>query len=370
MAGFIKMTKETWKFYLTVFAIVLFLVMNNTVLICRENNSVYGGKMFRYSMDEDSAREFTKKNDISFGKNLTEVYVDKVDNYEWLGYIATIMILIVILMAKQFVFIDQRTKEFQISLPVKQLTQVMHDYLFILGILFLGEGIQGGFFLAYQTCYNRKVLETAKMFSISEVNGGMITEANERLLAYMGMYFLFLLIAYTWIYLWMFLTKNPIIGVVAAIGIWWCTYLLLDVIIWNCISEMYAGGNWNPMADCMEWIASMLSPFGFFNRNSLGDGLHSVGQTAIVMLIFWLVMLVLIVIAGLKRELTKGKLFYFPILDYPIAFILGMGIMIYISENFGVLENIVVVAGVILSIVIFILIHPFSVKQSRVWEVQ
>ena len=380
MAGFMRLMKETWKFYLAVLVIVLFLVLNNSVWICKKNNSDYGEKMFFYDMAKDSVNEFTKKNDIVFGKNLAQVYEEKVNNYEWLGYVSTIVIIIMIIFAKQIAFAQNRAKEFQATLPVKQVTGIIYDYLCILGILFIWTLLQGGIFLAYQTVYNKRVLETAKMFSIAEVNEGMTAEANEQLLIYMIMYSLFILVAYTWIYLWTVLSKNPIVGVITAIGIWYVIYVFVDTIGCKFIAIAYDSDSIEGfyVADFIEnlivSIESILSPFTYFYnlvryiRNDDGGFMGLAG----VVLVLVLVMLVLIVIAGSKRELTKGKLFYFPIWDYLISFIFGMGIVSYWTEGFGghAMGLMGIIIGMILSVIICMLIHPFSIKKTSVWEVK
>lgn len=381
MKGFIKMTKETWRFYLVALTAVLFLMLCDSVYICSDDNVAYGGRIFNYHMEEDSVEEFTKKNAgaLYSGKDISAVILDKVHNYEILGFVPTVVIVMIILLTKQFIYMDGRTREFQTILPVKQAARVLHDYLFVFGILLLGEMLQGGIFLAYQTNYNTKLIETAQMFSVTGVDETAVSRINETMLVYMGFYFLFLAVAYTWIYLWMTVTKNPIAGGVISVFLWLAGCYAVDNFLWSvsfsteCEAYMRGEYYWNDqIQDFMIWVESMLSPAEFFGTDELIKTEYSLVQTAGVMTGFLLIMLALILLAGAKRELTNGKLFYFPVLDYPFSLIVGGGVVVLVSENSPVFisKEICVVIGLVAAVLLCMLIHPLSIKKSGTWEVK
>lgn len=378
MKGFIKMTKETWKFYLVVFAVVLFLTLCDSIFTCVENNTAYGGKIFNYDMGKDSVEEFKEKNGgrLYGGQDISDIFTDKIHNYAILGFGFQIILILLILLIKQFVFIDERTKEFQTVLPVKQVTRVFHDYLFILGILVFGQMLQVGIFLAYQTRYNTELMETAKKFSVTcFVDNHTISGLNERLLIYAGFYLLFLVAAYTWIYLWTLVTKNPIVGSLSSIVLWGAVPFLFDIFLDNCILPFGCGDYyWNDQTyEFITWVESMLSPSDFFGINGLDLDKHNyLAQTAGAMVGFVLLMLVLILLVGCKRELSKGKLFYFPVLDYPFSFLTGILAVELVFElsMFAMSGMVYVLIWMMATVSIFILIHPFSLRKSNSWEVK
>lgn len=365
MKGFAKLTKVTWQFYLVALIIMLLFTAADSLYVCIEDNSAYGGKLFHYSMEEDSAEQFLEKNGgiLYSGKDISVVYCDKARDYEVFGYHLMLLLLIVIILLKQCVFMDVRTAEFQRTFPVKQWVQVLHDYLAVLGIIVLPALLQLGIFVAYQTTYNTETLKTAELFSITGGSEAIIAQSNEHLLLFWGIYFLYVAVAYTWIYVGMLLAKNPIVGVVLSIIAKVGVYNLIE--IWQFYYREPDANFLYALEYIVEYISSPQEAFGL-NTDTLMEGDSQMILATVCGLLGMIVLsLFLMHFVSERRELSKGKVLYFPILDYPLCLLVGL----LIFSWFGYMP-IHLIMGMIAVVIIFVLIHPWSSGKRTVLEVK
>lgn len=366
MKGLAKMTKVTWRFYLTALIVMLLFTAADSLYICAEDNSAYDGKLFHYGMEEDSKEKFVEKTggDLNSGKDIAYIYCDKARWYEFFGYDLMVFMLIVILLLKQCVFMDVRTAEFQRTFPVKQWVQVLHDYFAVLGIMVLSALLQLGIFLAYQSSYNTEMLQTARVFSIAGGSEGMIAQANEHLLLLWGMYFLYVALAYTWIYVGVILAKNPIAGAILSIAAKYGAYAYFDIWLYH-----YALSNMNRdfiyrIRDIVDYIISPNEAFGVNTDTLMGGDEQMISFIACILLGIIVLLIFFMAAVSKKRDLSKGKLLYFPILDYPLCFLLG--ILIFWIEG----EPIHLVTGIVAAVISFLLIHPWTHGKRKVLEVK
>lgn len=390
MRGFGKLTRETWKFYLAALILTGLLMLCDSVYIISEHNSAYNGKVFEYHMEQDSKEKFLEKNGgyMERGKDYCGIVEDKVYFFEPFGMIAVLLLIALILLGKQTVFMDRRTVEFQFTLPVKQRTLIIHDYLAGLVLLLVAVFGQGVILLCDQTHYNRNILDMGKQFQIADINEGIVSWANERFMTSMTFYFLFLVIFYTWIYLGITVAKNPVIGAVTAIPIWYviydlvstCAWLRLESHGWPGFGEIWQEGErlrYDRMVDSISWLESMMSPYEFVWKDELiaVEG-HSLLLTAGIMGDFALLLFLALLFLGNKRELSRGKLFYFPILDYPFSLLTGLAVVVFLEASdlfyalFSSYDGAECLTWIAVSVGICLLIHPFSGRKQEKWEVR
>lgn len=374
MRGFTKMTKVTWRFYLVALIFMLLLTVADSIYVCKEDNSAYNGKLFHHGMEKDSKEKFIEKTGggLNSGKDIAYIYCDKANWYEIFGYPMMLFVLIVILLLKQCVFMDVRSAEFQRTFPVKQWIQVLHDYLSVLGIMVLSALLQLGIFVAYQTSYNMEMLKTAKAFSTVGGSEEIITQTNGHLLQFWGMYFLYIAMAYTFFYVGILLTKNPIMGAILSVIVLSGIDACLDIWIWNYVMPNDKDfGYWiehidyaNRIKDIVDYIrypqdAFSINAYTLMERNSQMTSIVACAMVGIIVLF-----IILMIVLGKRRELSKGKLLYFPILDYPLCFLLGMSVFWW-GVDFPYL-----LTGIAVAVISFLLIHPWPGGKRNVLEVK
>lgn len=385
MKGFARMTGETGKFYRIALVLVIVLFLSNTFYLCGDDNLSYGHKILNYDMTADSAEQFIEKNAGIFagGKSLSGIISDKLENLDVLGFWMTLIIFIGILLLKQFAFMDKRTAEFQMTLPVKKQVRVWHDYLYPVGIMLIGMGLQTVVMLIYQTNYNMKLKTAAAKFSIEGVREDIVSVANGQLLSYMGYYILYCMMVFTLIYFGMLLMKNHVLGVILAVLFPTAFRMFFNMIFGTVFRFAYAD-TYDParnaaypfvnfMDDFECWLERIFMPLGmdwswnYFEESYIGKDVLSVGVILVVLLAG-------IAFIGGRRELSKGKLFYFPILDYPFAALSGVVIMFLLQEvifwefNLGYLG--LYGFSVAIMVIIFLKIHPLTSKKTKRLEVK
>ena len=365
MAGFAKMTKVTKQFYLVALLVVLLLTVADSLYVCMDDNTAFNGKVFFYDMGSISQEQFIEKigSNLSRGKDIANIYCDKVNDFEMFGYYPMLLVLIIILLVKQCAFFNVRSAEFKQTFPVKQSVQILHDYLSVLGILVLSALLQLGIFLVYQTSFNMEMLKTAKSFSVASASEQIIGSANEKLMLYWAVYLLYIIAAYTWIYMGMILAKNPIVGVILSVIVKYNMLFLVDAYKWTYFSDVL-----NDHMEFSYWLDYISSPhdaFGFGGWGLMTGVPQVILPTACSLLAVSVLLVLLMPLVGKKRELSKGKLLYFPILDYPLSFILAILFFEIAGNSFISLD-----LALVLAVIIFILIHPWPTGKRKVLEVK
>lgn len=361
MKDFVKITKATWKFYLTVLIVSLLFVVCNSLLLCN-------GRTFQYVDDVSSFH--------SEGVVFTDFIIDKMQNYDLLGFHFIIAAIAGILFIRHFVFMDQRTKEFQYFLPVKQRTLVLHDFLFMTGIIVISFLMMAGIFLAGQTKYNKDMLKAASIHQIEGMDSSMVSNANGEMIKYILYYFIFVFFVFSIIFLGMLLCRNCFAGGIIAIVIWRMCICFLDNIYFDGWYEydVYRIGIFhretevsNALIKMSERICIAIDPYGFSweilsNKDNGNILFITVGCIVAVVL--------LIVIAAGKIELSKGKLFYFSCVDCLFSIACGVSVTFYLNREFRADIFLSVIIGAAVWIFIWWLIHPRANRKRNKWEVK
>lgn len=388
MSGFSKMNRVTWKFYLTALLLLLLLTGADSFYVCFEDNSQYEGRLFAYGMENESADTFLEKNSdlLESGKCLFEIYNDKVINFQIFGYYPMILVLLLIMLCRQYAYMDRSLAEFQRTVPVKQWVQVFHEYFSIMGILVLSALLQLVIFIAYQTSYNREMLHAAKTFSLTAGSAELVSKANGELFHYWGVYFMYIAAAFTWMYFGTFLAKHPVAGVAGSLVVYAClrygiefwTYWLFDFPMGGIMYSIM--DIFNP--DHKDYFIShgydtvlegLVSPQNTF---SFLGGFYSDAEEVLPVIVCLMLAMILgmILIMGLlsgKRDLSKGKFLYFPWMDYVFSVVFGFFVFFILNE-YVMLDNeyVQILIAFISGVVLFLLIHPWSAGKRKVLEVK
>lgn len=361
MNGFAKLTRETWKFYLGVLVISLVCVISNSLYLCGETK-------FQY-VDDNSCF-------YAEGIELSSLIVDKAEGYDLISFFTVIAGILIVLSIRHFPFMEQRGKEFQAFLPMKQRTIILHDFLCMTGIIVILFLTMTGIFLSAQTKYNKDMLEAAYIHNIEGMNDNLVTLANKELLKYIFCYFLFVLFLFAIIYLGIVVCRNCIAGMLIAICTWRLVVFFLDEVHWflsNYYSEhlgIYTIDAEEKSLQKIEKLQAAINPQEFFCFGGYwGSGIEDYGISIWITIGLIVLLLLMIVLAAGKIEISKGKLFYFSFLDYVFAIICGI-VIGYGLIGIGTKFLLAFVIGCCAAVVIWRMIHPGKRRVLNDWEVR
>lgn len=361
MNGFAKLTRETWKFYLGVLVISLVCVISNSLYLCGETK-------FQY-VDDNSCF-------YAEGIKLSSLIVDKAEGYDLISFFTVIAGIIIVLSIRHIPFMEQRGKEFQVFLPVKQRTIILHDFLCMIGIIVISFLAMTGIFLSAQTKYNKDMLEAAYIHNIDGMNDNLVILANKELLQYIFCYFLFILLFFAIIYLGIVVCKNCMAGMLIAICTWRFVMFFLEEVYWF-LSSYYSKhlgistieAEQKSLLQKIENLQAAINPqeffcFGGYQGSEMADGISIWITIGLIVLL-----LLMIVLAAGKIEISKGKLFYFSFLDYVFAIICGI-VIGYGLIGIGTKFLLAFVIGCCAAVVIWRMIHPGKRRVINDWEVR
>jgi hypothetical protein len=384
-----RLMKTSRKFYIIAFAIVLFLVICDSIYICRDSGVAFTGQSVSQKILADIAD--AQKDGGTYqvpeqGVSFTEAIREKTENWGLLGFYTAMAGMVILLIARKFYALDVRTKEFYATLPVKEGSREIFDYFSMIGIILLSAMVQGAILLITQTHYNQTLAQLVREKSLGTLTEEVIANNNQKLVMCLLTYLLYFLWIYTWIYLCVTVTKNMIMGAVVsvitpvALASLWSNgfysalfYNINDVSVLHATEEKYYKLD--------DFIDSIFSPRSFFfsDYSSVGGGIrNSLTDSNFSRILLATILVALLVCAFLiyflsgKRELSKGKIFYFPILDYPFSLLCGVCIFFFLVEDVlwytdGLTSLII---GFISAVVICVIIHPFSTGKNTKWEVR
>lgn len=370
MDGFKKMTRETKKFYLILLVAVSLIFLTNAINLCRYD---YGNSELQFLEAGISPEEYSDS--FSKGKMMTGVIHDSLINYGFIQFIVVLLMFIGILMLKRYVFMDKRTAEFQMTLPIKQITRVWHDYLFPVGIMTAGVLVQGFVLLIYQTSYNMRLCKiNPGNVLVDGVTENIVVYANIKLLGYIGYYILYMLVICTMFYFGMILTKNPVIGLILICILPNTVQEFIYCYIYPRFSSVESSVEYD-WEDRISYFENWLDRFSMPFRDITGyDCIQEqyMKSDAVSFVILLIVLLAGIAFVGAKRELSRGSVFYFPVLDYVFVVLFGVGVVMGI-ENFTTLyvnSVLLVLIGIAAAIILLVVIRPAFVKRANRLEVK
>lgn len=359
MKDFTKLTKETWKFYLMVFMMFLFFVVWNGIFLCHDN------MVLQYKEGEKLP---------ATGTAFTYLVSDKSDfMLDILGIKMVAVAMIIVLFIRHFVFINKGTAEFQQFLPVKQRNRVLHDYFMLLGITVILNIVFSLILLIGQSVYNLKMIKQLFTQNAQEPPADFLFIPNVELLKYCACYMAFTLLLFHILYLGMLLCKNSLAGMLIAMGIWKGGLALMDFLYGEYLEVYYNNEMWRTgkIADAVVYIFELLeralNPESFWE---FASGTIQYEQAIFVTLgIILLISLFIWLVSG-KRELSKGKFFYFRWTEvlFAAACAIGVGAVLYEQGVMGLAGSIVF--ALLFGILVWYCVKPGGTDERRKWEVK
>lgn len=346
MKDFVKITKETWRFYLTVFLILFFFVICNAIYSCNDN------MVLKYEDGMDIP---------DTGMAFTDIISDKTDMMSDLFGISMVVITIItVLIIRRFVFLDLRTKEFENFLPVRNKSIVMHTYWFSFAITFVLNAALTVVLIIGQTDYNKRLIQAARSMGISNIAQDYVTAPNRELLWNCVCYFIFTVFLLNIIYLGMLLCKNEVAG------------MFISVVFWKVMAETVEYLNCHYYLDylckeggVLETMEEAIDPkmFWSYNMGSAQNG-NAIFITASIALVSFF----LIVLLSGKRELSKGKIFYFKWTD--ALFAVFCAVTVWAKLHYYLKMPYTMICSVIAGVLIWFLIKPSDKSRLTQWEVK
>lgn len=366
MKDYIKLSKVTGKLYLAMLAAALVCMLIDTIFVCVDKTNVHIGESIVNRINSEISEAKSKSADNTY--TLPDYGLDFSNEISYkvsfgfgsgFGFYVAMAGIIFLLFVRHMLLPDIRSREFEMTFPVKRSSLIMHEYWFFF-ILIMGLSIiQGVIFGLYQTHYNKAWLRV----SGKKVSGSFIGIPNERLFIYVAVYSIVLLLAFTWIYLWMTMSKNPLLGIVVAGLIWFVSNAcMLPDLISELITYIFVGpypldydsfGNilnynadkfldWQNMHYIIEQISNIIfNPHMIFdyiddpiyyamvaNENGIGirsdENIVMEGVSLVIMIMILVVMLLIGIIAirvlsGRKQLTNGGRIFNFRFAEWLFA---------------------------------------------------
>ncbi|MDE6434133.1 MAG: hypothetical protein K2L07_07870 [Lachnospiraceae bacterium] len=298
MKDFVKLTKETWQFYLTSLCIALLPVVSNNIYVLKELKPDGESKQILYSM--------------------ADIFFDKADGYDLVNFWVALFGMILLLFVRHFSFMDRRAMEFEMFLPVKKRIVVIHDYIFSLGVIVIPWLVTMCTFAIAQSKNNNAVI------AVNGVLKGETVNADSEFLKTGLYYLLYLVCAFTFFYLGIVICKNGIVGMAIMAAVWGTVYFMVEI------------------PDTRAMFGNLLTPEFFldyiYHTPYEKKGLLNLVGITVLMILF-------IIIAAEKRELSRGKWFYFPLLDYLLPILCGIFAANICYAIFWVAELVSVIVG-------------------------
>lgn len=323
MKGFIRLTKEAWRFYVAAFGIALIFVVSNDIYLMRQ-----------YKEEAALANALM---------DMAHVFYDKMDGYDLVSFWVALAGIVLLLFIRHFSFVDKRVMEFQMFWPVKKRTLVIHDYVCTLAVL-AGEWLvtMVSFSTAQGLCNQALIGKHTVLREEAE-------QAGRQLWEYGSFYLLYLVLIFSLLYLGIIICRNGIAGMVV-IGLCWVDALFLGDICQN------------------EVLYDMVYPTGFFDYVQRSTKAEC--RDMLIILVGALILTdVLIVLAAQQRELSKGKWFYFSWIDYCCIVLSGVLLAFILVDSFWIALPIGLLAGISVSGGLLYLRGRGNEKVGR-WEVK
>lgn len=391
MKSFGRLLAVSRRFYLWVFAIVVMVVLADCAFICKDKD-VYLTKSGVTQMVQTTLAE---ENGVSLVENhyltLENIAAERGNGFELVMVMLGVMSL---LFAREIAFTDGRTQEFRHTWPVKNWVRELYDYVAMLLVIVLGFVLETLILLLMQIRYNHLVINVSAEQGITSKVTDAMTASNHYFLLGMACYLIAIVTSYTWISLGMSLAKNSIVGAILSVvvkgllpAIWMYLRIVYEIVMYwtNGVPSAQPGYN-NELVDAVESLGYCLLTNGYFlfemdvktgNIDSIGSigNVFTVYHWMIVQAAVCMVLIICLVISARKKDLSKGKLLYFPLLRYPLGVMSGFGVFSFCCEwlcwwdyNFEVVLSLVLSLSA--AVATILLCRPASKSKSVRLEVK
>lgn len=368
MKGCKKLWSVSRRFYLGVLSLATLIMLLDCLFICNDHGiCITKSGMKRYVAEQQSLGYLTP--DFS---DLEEMPLDKGANYNIDGMLVTMCGIVLILFAKELCYSDSRTREFRRIWPVKNWVRELYDYLMVLVIILYSNVLQ---FVLLLLCQNRS---NNLMVSVLTEQGVTITgeqviwtQSNEAFACNMLFYMMAMIINYTWIYLGMSVTKNPLLGAGLAIVVKSCIWWIGDILFYSL-----------SMKELLDYFLPNMYTFLNFNYQRkyamtelyMGEQFYAVSwsQWFAITVGILAVAVIMIILFAKYKDMARGKMFYFVGIDILFSVVLGLGCFSFWLEWFDFLyyELVGLVFSLVVTAVVFWLTHGFSTSKRLKLEVK
>lgn len=397
MNDYRKLTKVTWKMYLCLFLASVFFILMNTTYMLLDSGVFVPGKSVETIIQKEISSVNLAGGVYTFPEKGIELS-NEIMSFFPLGILFTMIGIFFMLFVREMSFSNIRSREYEFTFPIKKSALVIHEYISILLIIISVTFLQGLILMLFQNHYNNVWSKLAGGKAAANFVSGPIAS----LWTMMIIYCLILLILYTWIFLGMTLTKNSILG----LGLSIVTFIIARINIVSVVGmiggmilgEPPALDNngipydnalftaWESRAEQFEkicdliWniifpediISDSISINGFmsgFLMSDFRDSYYSFSITdlVIIYIAFLISMIIIIAVVANKRDLSRGKVFYFRWTSISFAVICGLLWLwfkyefMYLDVKYPLLDLLWVL---LLSIIVYIIVSP-SVNDNR-----
>ncbi|MBE5923282.1 MAG: hypothetical protein E7271_02290 [Lachnospiraceae bacterium] len=351
MGGVRALSKTMGKMYATMVLLALICMLINTVYVCFDT----AGTSFKINAENKIMSDIQEGKAKAVDGNyvLPETGLDfsgVMDDKLTFGAAFAIVGIIILLIMRESSFSDVRVKEFEMTLPVKKKTLVMHEYWFFFALIVGITVLQGLLLASYQSYYNNKWVALSGLNEPANFNSLPLA----KLWTYVVLYTMILIMAYTWIYLGMTVFKNALLGAAVAIAVWivliFAYGLILEVIFiavaivtfkglppkdiygqyyqiyskcWNVADKVFV--NYVEPIIYPSDALNGLSVTGFMKASGGWEDSISINKIVLFMLVTIVVEILLVRLAAGKRQLSKGGRFsYFVGVERVLAILCGL----------------------------------------------
>ncbi len=382
---------ESRRFYLVVIMLVLLATFIDTIFVCQDKDVILSKGSMEYivhkTMTEENGIVTLQNQYISF----KDIAVDKGSSATLINQWVTLVGIALLLLVKEVAYADVRTQEFRFTWPVKKWVREIYDYFAMLATILAGLLTQTLSFLVVQVRHNHLLIEVLQDNGLTSNMQHVMESENKELLLSMFCYTIAIVVAYTWMYLGMSVTKNALVGIILSAVVKLCLLYSLLTIVWSVVAEIVMKITPDDyymiddvasiIAETPLYILSISEFFWAYNSDidtvlvtTVYDKLDysfTVGHWIIAQVLLLVLLIGGIILSAKKKELSKGKLFYFSILDLPFVVVVGCGVFLYIAENiWWDIPTYALAILIIIQVVIFVYIHPFVRKKSQRLEVK
>lgn len=376
------------KTYVVLFVIILFASICDLAFIYQDEEVAFSRRDIEHSVElkikerKAATGKAPEGNELllDFSKN---VYRQKADGDTVLSLFTSIVgIVLLVLFLKRYEF-NRRIREFRRTLPIRQKTLQLQEYTVGAAVILCQSLLEGLVLGIWQRNYNGVVLEYAKETGDFKVSEAVLATLQGNLWGYVSIMLLLLLVIYSFLYLAATITKNPAAGCLIFWGIWGSMQIFVEVVLpflGHCLyysrMEEAVSPVWmnNQLERLRVWGWGMVSPDEFLNGVDMEKGTMA-GYPMELGVGIYIVLLLLcigfIVVVTERKDLTRGRLFYLPVLDYPFAILCGIYVFFLLNEiTWYTMIEACIGIGIITTVIILFIIHPHSIRNRERWEVR
>lgn len=375
MKDIVLLIKQRKEFYLTVLVLTLLLSIAGAFYNLTVETKALG---FETGLDmvteAQLERMLTERADVfRDGLNSEALMRGFLNNYNYMGYVGTVLVIIVTVIFSYFNMSDKGTREFMETLPVKRVALELYNYIATIGIFLFNVIVVTIIHLIYFSHINGKILTLAEKFPDilgAMVPGNLVTVNNISLLYQLGMMTLFLYALITVLFLFTTVFKK------------WAVGLPIGLIFWSSMNEfLYDLRYWYEkdweISDSFRMKVSVFNVNAYFGNYQWNGGICTNSYTsyaAVVLSVMIVLMIGCMIAHAYFRELSKGKIFYISFLNIILLVFGGFFFFVWAEDWFLTPTAIIITIAAELGMLYFLYhkkgkVYKLAVKEKKkIWN--